>query len=160
MLIDVVSFRSHGRGGIEIHGTGHPLHRPVHSRPAAKGVINECTGNYVDIFSAKPENGTWPLSFAKSGPPFYEPKWVSWSNHTIFPLQPCRLGSHLFFCRRTWRNALSSGTTQPHGVHTAGSETPRLRALRLDEKGTDRFSRRSARQHARRTPACSEMRWP
>lgn len=80
-------------------------------------VVNECTGNYVDIFTVSPvpsdsffklsKGGaatgsgvaTWALSQPAFKPPFYlTPQAIQWPAPFLFPPKSCKLDGHKFLC--------------------------------------------------------------
>jgi hypothetical protein len=89
LLVDTVSFGSHryGHGGMnQIPGR----------------VINECTGNYVDIFNAKPLNETEPVTLVLSQQHGSNGdqsvvNW-SWDRSVVLPPSGCVFEGYPFKC--------------------------------------------------------------
>ena len=60
-------------------------------------IINECTGNYIDIFTM-----TKQASKAANTPSIWRDSWgngeIPYPQSTIFPLQPCMFDKHEMLC--------------------------------------------------------------
>jgi hypothetical protein len=88
LLVDMASFGSERRG-----------FRGMNMIPGR--VINECTGNYVDIFNAKPLDGSEKVVLSQQ--PLFKYAVYSWERSVVLPPVQCYLEGHPFKCpARPW----------------------------------------------------------